>query len=300
LLAVFLCVKSIKPVGKLHLVCKRFNEFLIADMKVWKELCYVWWEDKQLKSKGFDLDWVLQESKIDDLKWLCKCLGNNSEIGQSWSYLDHNMRRTLSIGEIKEKRLCGWGIRITKSYDTRIDIGTFNEGFLWGKARKIWEDGSRFEGYFDSDRREKGTMSYKSGIKYDGEWKYGLRHGSGKMTWPNEFQYEGNWLLGQPTDDVESVHPSVRDYMEKKKCVGSITGKFHLVSHFLFACDNCLKSYCSTCWDTCHNEIHCNAWRKIWVQEGYYCSCLDEECCKNIYSPPLKKVKLSTRQLVTS
>ena len=38
-----------------------------------------------------------------------------------------------------------------------------------------------------------GTYIYNSGMKYEGEWKYGRRHGKGTLTYPNLYKYEGEW-----------------------------------------------------------------------------------------------------------
>lgn len=42
-----------------------------------------------------------------------------------------------------------------------------------------------------------GTYRYHSGMKYEGEWKYGLRHGNGKLTLPDLYVYDGQWRFNQ-------------------------------------------------------------------------------------------------------
>jgi hypothetical protein len=37
------------------------------------------------------------------------------------------------------------------------------------------------------------VYQYTTGAVYNGEWKGGLRHGSGTMTWPDGARYEGQW-----------------------------------------------------------------------------------------------------------
>ena len=35
--------------------------------------------------------------------------------------------------------------------------------------------------------------TYKSGAVYNGQWKGGMRHGSGVMKWVDGAYYEGDW-----------------------------------------------------------------------------------------------------------
>jgi len=39
----------------------------------------------------------------------------------------------------------------------------------------------------------KGTMTWKNGDVYDGQWKYGNMSGLGTMKWNNKTSYTGNW-----------------------------------------------------------------------------------------------------------
>lgn len=39
----------------------------------------------------------------------------------------------------------------------------------------------------------KGVYIYNSGMKYEGEWKNGLRQGKGTLTYPNIYTYTGEW-----------------------------------------------------------------------------------------------------------
>lgn len=38
-----------------------------------------------------------------------------------------------------------------------------------------------------------GVFIYSSGMKYEGEWKNGLRHGKGTLTYPDIYTYSGEW-----------------------------------------------------------------------------------------------------------
>ena len=37
------------------------------------------------------------------------------------------------------------------------------------------------------------SYTYKTGSKYEGQWKGGMRHGKGTMVWPDGARYEGEW-----------------------------------------------------------------------------------------------------------
>lgn len=39
----------------------------------------------------------------------------------------------------------------------------------------------------------KGTFIHNSGMKYEGEWKNGIRHGNGTLVYPNIYTYTGEW-----------------------------------------------------------------------------------------------------------
>ncbi len=42
-----------------------------------------------------------------------------------------------------------------------------------------------------------GTMTYRNGDLYTGEWRANQREGQGKMTYINDTNWEGKWLNDQ-------------------------------------------------------------------------------------------------------
>ena len=44
-------------------------------------------------------------------------------------------------------------------------------------------------------------MTYVSGNKYVGEWKYGIMHGLGTYTYSNGDKYVGEWKYGKKHDE---------------------------------------------------------------------------------------------------
>jgi len=47
----------------------------------------------------------------------------------------------------------------------------------------------------------KGTMTWKNGDVYDGQWKYGKMFGLGTMKWNNKTSYTGNWRNNKRNGD---------------------------------------------------------------------------------------------------
>ena len=51
--------------------------------------------------------------------------------------------------------------------------------------------------YQDNSPLVKKAHTYKTGALYEGQWKGGLRHGSGHMVWVDNARYEGDWQYNQ-------------------------------------------------------------------------------------------------------
>jgi len=72
----------------------------------------------------------------------------------------------------------------------------------FGKVQ--YSDGSIYQGQLlDGQRHGRGVYTYsregeagEADEHYDGEWQYGLMHGSGKYVLSKEFSYDGEWARG--------------------------------------------------------------------------------------------------------
>lgn len=54
------------------------------------------------------------------------------------------------------------------------------------------ESRETLQGIFNENEKEAFRVhTYKTGAVYKGQWKGGLRHGSGTMLWPDKARYEG-------------------------------------------------------------------------------------------------------------
>ena len=101
---------------------------------------------------------------------------------------------------------------------------TMQNGQLHGKASVRWNYGASFEGEYTNGERTKGllsfdgesfdgeffmdvfqgkgTMRYKNGDVYEGNWVKGLRSGSGTLTGPDgKVKYQGEWINNYPAND---------------------------------------------------------------------------------------------------
>jgi hypothetical protein len=103
-----------------------------------------------------------------------------------------------------------------------IYIGEWNQkGERHGKGVQIWNDGSKYEGYWRRDKANgkgrlihadgdmyegewiddkahgKGVYLHTDGAKYVGEWKEDKQHGKGIETWPDGARYEGDYQSGK-------------------------------------------------------------------------------------------------------
>ena len=74
--------------------------------------------------------------------------------------------------------------------------GAFDgNGHKTGEGVFIWEDGSRYVGYWLQNMANgKGTLYYADGDVYIGDWVNDKAHGCGKYLYPNGTVYEGEWL----------------------------------------------------------------------------------------------------------
>jgi len=72
--------------------------------------------------------------------------------------------------------------------------GSFKAGFLEGKGKTEYKDGSAYDGHFQTGRRHgKGTYTNPMGYitQYTGDWAYDTREGQGEFTFSNGDRYVG-------------------------------------------------------------------------------------------------------------
>ncbi|MBQ7226600.1 MAG: AAA family ATPase [Clostridia bacterium] len=87
---------------------------------------------------------------------------------------------------------------------------TYDESFTYaggnskrgstGKGTMVWKNGNRYTGdWVDGNRNGNGKMTWHDGDSYDGQWKDDLRHGKGTYIWGDGDIYEGDWKNGERT-----------------------------------------------------------------------------------------------------
>jgi hypothetical protein len=73
-------------------------------------------------------------------------------------------------------------------------MGEVNNGFMEGRGTLAFKDGSVYQGDFIKNLMHgEGERTWSNGNKYRGSWKMGLREGSGVMTLTNGDKLEGEF-----------------------------------------------------------------------------------------------------------
>lgn len=79
-------------------------------------------------------------------------------------------------------------------------------GKLSGVESKSFFDGD-YVGQLNGEKKHgKGTMKYKNGTRYEGEWVNDFRHGNGIFTWPDNSRYEGQFTSGAMGGESNGVY----------------------------------------------------------------------------------------------
>ena len=82
---------------------------------------------------------------------------------------------------------------------------THNEGTT--KYFKAKESAETLGGIYEKNAPiQQKQYKYKTGAIYNGQWKGGLRHGSGIMTWADGARYEGEWQYNQASGKGKFFH----------------------------------------------------------------------------------------------
>ena len=86
---------------------------------------------------------------------------------------------------------------VTETITNRqLYVGQKDElGQKCGKGVFIWEDGSKYSGYWKNDKANgRGRLIHNDGDVYEGEWLNDKAHGKGKYIHLNRATYEGDWV----------------------------------------------------------------------------------------------------------
>ncbi|CAG9315185.1 unnamed protein product [Blepharisma stoltei] len=113
-----------------------------------------------------------------------------------------------------------------------VYIGDWNEKFeRHGKGVQIWNDGSKYEGYWKNDRANgKGRLIHGDGDVYEGEWMDDKAHGHGVYTHTDGGKYVGLW------ENDKQHGKGVEEWPDGSKYEGGyIGGKKHGKGKFKWA-----------------------------------------------------------------
>ena len=79
----------------------------------------------------------------------------------------------------------------------RTYVGEMSGGEPHGAGTVTWKSGGRFQGQFENGHRHgQGVYDYSNGNHYEGAWRDGLKHGQGVLTYADGGRAEGEWRDG--------------------------------------------------------------------------------------------------------
>ena len=91
-----------------------------------------------------------------------------------------------------------WGTKFEGIFDTEIREIKDGERIIWNGHGKITSNQGIYKGAWeDLEEIDQGTMTYKDGSKYVGEFYQGSMDGKGTMTLPDGSKYVGDFYQGQ-------------------------------------------------------------------------------------------------------
>ena len=79
----------------------------------------------------------------------------------------------------------------------RTYVGEMSGGEPHGAGTVTWKSGGRFQGQFENGHRHgQGVYDYSNGNHYEGAWQKGHRHGQGVLTYADGTRYQGQFENG--------------------------------------------------------------------------------------------------------
>jgi hypothetical protein len=77
--------------------------------------------------------------------------------------------------------------------------GSFKNDLKHGRGTYQWKDGRQYDGLYVNDRSEdpNGTLTWKNGTLFVGQFARGQRSGKGVIRFPNNVRYQGDFLNGK-------------------------------------------------------------------------------------------------------
>ena len=111
------------------------------------------------------------------------------------------------VGEFHNSNVHGRGVTTYSPVGDRADMlsydGDYVNGASQGQGTMTWRDGEKYEGQWHGGQMNgRGVVTYGPDnvdglVSFEGDFKDGQRHGRGTMIWRNGTKYEGRWRDGQ-------------------------------------------------------------------------------------------------------
>ena len=144
---------------------------------------------------------------------------------------------TKYIGQYKNGKQHGHGVYLGSNGDKYS--GTFKDGVREGQGTLTLNSGNVFKGKFVKGKITEGTLIYKDGEKYVGEFEFNKPHGKGNLTYSNGAKFIGQFLDGFEDGEGTCVSPngskitctmsSLENYLGKNKFSISIISSWHKI-----------------------------------------------------------------------
>lgn len=117
---------------------------------------------------------------------------HNTPVLEGVGTLHSRLGYTFS-GNLHDGQPCGHGV--LRWSDGRVVVGVFEKGVVDGTGTLQWPNGDTYTGALrKSVRHGSGCFTEDSGQScYEGEWRDGMRHGSGEQRYANGSVYRGSW-----------------------------------------------------------------------------------------------------------
>lgn len=195
LLDILCLVDSITALGRLSQTCKRVHSLITSNKDlVWRNACITWWRTHKPEwISESDLE-VTQKYCERDWEWIARCFAGDEENSLSFEAGSE----VVSMGEMREKELNGWGIAIGISTNV-VNVGEFHDGREHGRGVEVWLD----EGVVRRGEWREGMREGFMAITFDGgrmECSYSEDdiHGNAKIVMEDGFSCEGMVEEGLP------------------------------------------------------------------------------------------------------
>lgn len=89
------------------------------------------------------------------------------------------------------------GVLILYYTDSTVTFSVKDEEIDFDHVSVSFEDGENYKGQWEDGISGKGTLTFKNGDSYEGDFKNGKMNGNGTYCWKDQAYYTGSWKENQ-------------------------------------------------------------------------------------------------------